>query len=237
MSHDLTALVVLAASIGLFHTLMGPDHYVPFVAMSKARGWSPAQTALLTLVCGIGHVASSVVLGLLGVALGLAVEGLKGVESARGDLAAWMLMAFGLAYFVWGLRRAWTDRPHEHVHVHGPGPVHAHEHTHMGEHAHVHEHEGRANITPWILFTIFVLGPCEPLIPLLMYPAAKNSLFGLILVTVVFGVVTISTMVGVVLVLLMGFNLIPLARLQRYTHALAGAAIGLCGAAIVFLGL
>ncbi len=52
--------------------------------------------------------------------------------------------------------------------------MHAHEHTHDGEHAHVHESES-SSITPWVLFVIFVLGPCEPLIPLLMFPAASRG--------------------------------------------------------------
>ena len=39
-----------------------------------------------------------------------------------------------------------------------------------------------------ILFTIFVFGPCEPLIPILMYPAAKSSVAGMLLVAGVFSV-------------------------------------------------
>ena len=29
-------LVITAASIGFIHTVLGPDHYIPFVATSKA---------------------------------------------------------------------------------------------------------------------------------------------------------------------------------------------------------
>jgi nickel/cobalt transporter (NicO) family protein len=87
------------------------------------------------------------------------------------------------------------------------------------------------------LFTIFIFGPCEPLIPLLMYPAAQNSKIDLIMVTCVFGAVTISTMLAAVLISKAGIDLIPLAKVQRYSHAIAGASIFLCGLAIVFLGL
>ena len=38
MSHDLTILAVTAASIGVVHTLVGPDHYLPFVVLAQARG-------------------------------------------------------------------------------------------------------------------------------------------------------------------------------------------------------
>jgi sulfite exporter TauE/SafE len=195
------------------------------------------KTTLITLLCGLGHIGSSVVLGLIGVAIGLAVNRLEIVESVRGNLAAWLLIAFGLAYFVWGLRRAYQRKAHAHSHTHTIGVAHEHLHNHQREHAHVHDDKTTPNITPWVLFVIFVFGPCEPLIPILMYPAAKNSLFGLLVVTCVFGIVTIATMLGVVLLSIAGVNFIPLSRLQRFSHVIAGATICLCGLAIQFLGL
>ena len=235
LSPEMAALTLAAASLGFFHTLMGPDHYLPFVVMARARRWSRARTAWITLLCGLGHIGSSVVLGLAGIALGIAVTRLEGIEALRGDLAAWALIAFGLVYFVWGLKKAGRNRPHEHGHVHEDGIVHAHRHIHGTDHAHVHGDNSR--ITPWVLFTIFVLGPCEPLIPVLMVPAAKESLSGLLWVTGVFGGVTIVTMMGIVLLSLRGISLIPLKGLERYAHALAGGTICLCGIAVQFLGV
>ncbi len=237
MSQELLILTITSASIAFFHTLLGPDHYLPFIVMARAGKWSPVKTTWITILCGIGHIASSVLLGIAGIALGIAVTKLEALESFRGGLAAWALIAFGLVYFVWGLRKALQNQPHKHLHIHGEEGNHIHRHVHTKEHAHVHEREGTANLTPWIIFTIFVFGPCEPLIPILMYPAAKSNLFGLVLVTGVFGVVTIMTMLGVVLISYQGVKLLPIRRLERYTHALAGATICLCGMAIQFLGL
>jgi len=234
---ELSALIVAAASIGFFHTVLGPDHYLPFVMMSWARKWSVGKTGLITALCGLGHVASSVVLGLVGVSLGLAVRKLEFVESFRGNLAAWLLIAFGLAYLVWGLRRAYRKQPHMHSHVHTRDAAHAHTHSHFQEHVHVHNDKSALSVTPWVLFIIFVFGPCEPLIPILMYPAAQNSLFDLAVVACVFGVVTIATMLAAVILCRQGVNFLPLASVQRFTHAIAGATICLCGLAIVFLGL
>ena len=73
MSPELNILILTAVSIGFIHTLIGPDHYLPFIMMSKARGWSIGKTIWITLACGIGHVFSSVVIGVLGIGLGLAV--------------------------------------------------------------------------------------------------------------------------------------------------------------------
>ncbi len=237
MTTELHILLLTAASIGFIHTLIGPDHYVPFIVMAKSQRWSFAKTSLVTFLCGIGHVLSSVALGFVGIAIGAAVGKLEAIESFRGDLAGWALTSFGLAYTVWGIWRAIKNRPHTHAHVHADGSRHSHEHSHRDSHAHVHESPQKTNLTPWILFTVFVFGPCEPLIPILMYPAAKNSLFGLIVVTSVFAIVTIGTMLSVVLVSLFGISFLPMQKLERYTHALAGATIFMCGVSIQFLGL
>jgi nickel/cobalt exporter len=237
MTQELATLLITAASIGFFHTLFGPDHYLPFIVMAQARKWSLIKTTWITFLCGLGHVGSSVVLGMIGVAFGTALAKLEIIESFRGDLAAWALIAFGLVYFVWGMRRAVRNKPHTHIHSHGDGEEHSHSHEHNEEHVHVHDTERKVNITPWILFTVFVLGPCEPLIPILMYPAAQSSLYGLVMVSVVFSTVTIATMISIVIISSLGVNLLPVKKLERYTHAIAGAAIFLCGIAIQFLGL
>ncbi|NLX03670.1 MAG: hypothetical protein GXY33_00850 [Phycisphaerae bacterium] len=237
MSSEMGLLLATAASIGFFHTLLGPDHYLPFIMMSKAGRWSLPKTTAVTFACGVGHIGSSVVLGFAGIALGAAVDSLVEIESHRGQIAAWGLIAFGFAYFVWGLRRAYRNQPHRHWHEHGEQESHVHEHTHHQEHVHVHSQEAAVSMTPWILFTIFVFGPCEPLIPVLMYPAIKNSLWGVAAVAGVFGAVTIATMMGVVLLSSAGLSFVPLGKLERYAHALAGLVICGSGLAIQFLGL
>jgi sulfite exporter TauE/SafE len=205
--------------------------------MARSRKWSLVKTIFITALCGAGHVLSSIILGIIGIALGISINKLGAIELFRGGIAAWLLIAFGVGYFVWGLFRARRNRPHVHWHAHEDMSSQIHKHTHSKDHLHVHKGESAKNLTPWILFTIFVFGPCEPLIPLLMYPAAKSSIFGLVLVTIVFSVVTIMTMLGIVIFLSLGANLLPVGRLERYTHALAGATICICGIAIKFLGL
>ena len=241
MSQDLSILLVAAASIGFLHTLMGPDHYLPFIVISKARNWSLVKTSWITFLCGIGHVAGSIVLGLIGAALGIAVGKLESVESVRGDLAAWAFIAFGLTYFAWGVRRALKNKPHTHEHFHSDGSLHRHEHKHHEEHAHAHgvksNEKEKVNITPWVLFTIFVFGPCEPLIPILMYPASQSSWGAMLVVAAVFAATTISTMLAIVLLTAKGISFLPMGKLERYNHALAGFIIFASGAGIKWLGL
>lgn len=215
MNDPIVLLAATAAWIGFLHTLMGPDHYLPFIVMRKARNWSMPRTMIITFLCGLGHVLSSVVLGLIGVAFGLALGKLEAFEAFRGNLAAQALIVFGFTYCVWGIHRVIRNKPHGH------------------DHPHTHQH----NITPWVLFTIFVLGPCEPLIPLVMYPAAQHSFSGVLLVTGIFALATIGTMMSVVLVSSWGLGFVRLHAAERYSHALAGASICASGLAIHFLGL
>ena len=263
MTDNGVLLYATAASVAFVHTVLGPDHYVPFVAMSRAGAWSRRKTIVITLLCGLGHVLSSAVLGLIGIAFGVAVFKLQWIERFRGDLAGWLLIAFGLVYFLWGVRRAIRNQPHTHFHSHADGVIHAHEHTHHADHVHVHlckamvsepgaqatgqaapplvggadqsrdrEGAGRAGITPWVLFTIFIFGPCEPLIPILMYAAAKGTTWTVLGVTIVFSVITIATMLTIVLSSSWAIGIAPLRRWQRFGHALAGLAVLACGVAV-----
>ena len=258
MAPDLALLLTTAASIGVVHTLLGPDHYLPFVALSKARAWSARRTAAITAACGVGHVLSSIVIGAIGIAAGTAVEQLVNIESWRGDLAAWLLFGFGLAYFAWGVKRALRGEAHSHAHAHADGTRHVHSHDHrLAPHVHPHgvaapSSQGfrftpvragagglAAMATPWSLFIIFVFGPCEPLIPVLMYPAAHADWLAVAAVCLAFGLATLGTMLGAVLAIRRGLDAIGAHAhgMERWSHAMAGATLSACAAAIIFLGL
>lgn len=234
--NEITIIAGTAAFIGFTHTVLGPDHYLPFIVLARARKWSGMRTAVITFLCGTLHILSSVILGFIGIALGIAVFKLEAIESFRGEIAAWLLIAFGFTYCIWGLHLAIRSRRHEHSHIHDNQAVHSHPHQHIAEHSHVHTRE-TVTLTPWVLFIIFVFGPCEPLIPLIMYPAARHNIVAVVLVAFVFGAATISTMLTLVLASYYGLSKLPLHPLERYSHALTGLTIFLCGGAIKLLGL
>jgi len=236
MNDSIALLSVTAISIGFIHTILGPDHYLPFVVLSQAKKWTLKKTMFITFFCGLGHVLSSVILGLLGIAIGVSVTKLVSVESFRGNIAAWLFIAFGLVYMIISIKNLVKKRKHSHPHFHIDGEKHVHEHDHHNEHTHIH-HKEVVNTTPWILFLIFVFGPCEPLIPILMYPAAKSNISGAIIVSILFSVVTIGTMISIVFAFRLGLNKINLKPLEKYSHLIAGAMILFSGLAIQFLGL
>jgi ABC-type nickel/cobalt efflux system permease component RcnA len=125
---------------------------------------------LAIILCGIGHVLSWLS-GIVGIAAGIALDKLELIE-ARGEIAGWALISFGFLYMIWGIKKAYNNKPHSHIHVSDKGTYSTHHHEHHGEHVHKEE---KKSLTPWILFVVFILGPCEPLIPLLMFPAAQHS--------------------------------------------------------------
>src|SRR5690349_13084779 len=114
MQAELEILILTAITIACLHTLTGPDHYVPFIALSKTRGWSFSKTLLWTMACGCGHVWSSVLLALGGAAIGWSISKVSWIENIRGGIAGWILLLFGIIYGIWGLMRAYQDKSHKH---------------------------------------------------------------------------------------------------------------------------
>jgi len=212
--------------MGFIHTLLGPDHYLPFIMIGRARNWSIPFLLFVTVSCGIGHVLGSVILGFAGIFFGISLGFLENIEAARGNLAGWFLIGIGIAYAVWGIRYSIRRRKHIHPHSHD-NDNHQHSHNHLGGHTHIHG--DLKTVTPWALFIIFVLGPCEPLIPLLMYPASKHGWLDLALVTLSFGFITILTMSSIVFLLYKGSLKINLGFLERHMHATAGIIIAISG--------
>jgi hypothetical protein len=228
MELDVLSLSSIATvlAVSVLHAAIGPDHYLPFILLGRARGWTLRRTLWVTAACGIGHVASSLVLGSVGLLLGAGVEAIAGVEAERGAIAAWGLVAFGLAYGLWGLRQALRSRIHSHA-----GHMHLHS---GGEHAHEHgELPGQRGATTWALFLVFVLGPCELLIPCFVMPASQGR-WGLAAVLAAgFAVATLATMLGLVALGARWSHKASLGKLERWSHAFAGGIVAASGAAIL----
>jgi len=106
------ALILSAIGIGFLHSL-APDHWLPFASIAKAQGWSRKKLLVVSFLAGAAHVGSSIVLGALGIFLGLGLVNLEGAESFRGNIAGFLLIGFGVAYTIWGLKHL----RHNHLHL------------------------------------------------------------------------------------------------------------------------
>lgn len=232
--NELQILLVSALSLGFIHTLLGPDHYLPFIVLSKARGWSQTKTLWITFISGVGHVAGSVIIGIAGVALGISVGKLETIEATRGNIVGWMLMFFGLIYSIYGIYKFFKHGGHVHFHFLMPKKIRRFHHL-PTEDNNVSK-EDKTKLTPWILFLIFVFGPCEVLIPLLIYPAAQHNTLGVASVSIVFGLATIATMLTMVFIGYKGISTIRLKRGEKFWHLIAGLIILIAGLGMTFMG-
>jgi hypothetical protein len=208
------ALLAAAVSVAFFHSL-APDHWLPFVALAKSGRWPMRKLGWVTLLAGIGHVASSLLLGLLGLWAGLALHRMQGMEAWRGSVGIWLLIGFGVAYILWGLKHA----QHHHPHITAEEAVKAYAVRRM-----------------WMLMAIMVFGPCEPLIPL-MFVAAQQGLPTVWAMSAVFSVVTVGMVVGQSCLSYAGVRLVGAPWLERYAHALTGLVIVLTALFVLLAGV
>lgn len=232
MQSEMEILIIAAVSVASLHTVTGPDHYLPFIALSKSRGWSLSKTIGWTIICGSGHVISSVVLGLGGAAFGWSLSKISWLENVRGGIAGWVMLLFGFCYGAWGLYRAINHNPHRHFDLAENGDIYVYQHNH-GEAVAPNE---RYKVTPWVMFIIFILGPCEPMIPLLYFPAAQNGWWGMGILITIYTSVTLLTMLTMVLLGYSGIAFVKTEKLERYVHALGGLTIFICGAGMLWMG-
>lgn len=207
-------LVAAAVSVAFFHSL-APDHWLPFVALAKSGRWPMRKLGWVTLLAGAGHVTSSLLLGSLGLWAGLALHRLEGVEAWRGSVGIWLLIGFGVAYLLWGLKHA----QHHHPHISIEEAVRVYAVRRM-----------------WMLMAIMVFGPCEPLIPL-MFVAVQHGLTTVWTMSLVFSIVTIGMVVGQSCLSYAGVRLVSAPWMERYAHALAGLVIVLTALFVMLAGV
>jgi nickel/cobalt transporter (NicO) family protein len=214
------ALVFAAAAVGSLHTMV-PDHWMPFAALARARGWSPARAARTTILCGFGHVTVSAVLGIAAAFVGLGVIQLIG--GRLETLATWLLVAFGMIYLIWGIHRSLRSDP--------LAVVHPHDHHHAHGH-HDHDH----GLTEGALFLLFSANPCVAVMPMI-FAAAGTGWAVVAAVVLAYEVATIGTMVILVTIAHAGARTLHAPWLDRYGDAVAGGVIVTVGATMAMLGV
>lgn len=210
----IVALVLGAMAVGALHTI-APDHWLPFAALARSRGWSARRTARTTVLCGFGHVTVSAALAVAALYLGLAV--IHSFGARMESKAIYLLIAFGVAYTIWGFVRDPLAATHPHRHSHGH---------------HDHDH----GLTEWSLFLLFSADPCVAVIPLVM-AASTAGWPAVALVIVGYEIATLATMVALVTTAHAGARALRAPWLDRYGDVAAGALIVTMGTVMAVLGL
>jgi nickel/cobalt transporter (NicO) family protein len=219
------SLAVVAITIGSLHSL-APDHWVPIAAVARARNWSTARAARVAFICGLGHVTVSVVLGLLALIFGTHLFQSLGEQMV--SVAGLLLIGFGVAYAIWGLRGALAHRLHGH---HGLEDGHHHHHHRHDHYDHVHD---ASQVSTWSLFLIYCADPCVAVIPIL-FAAAPLTIAPTISIVVAYEIATVGAMVVLVALAHSGAQMFKSKWVERYGDSAAGALIVATGVLVAVL--
>jgi hypothetical protein len=132
------------------------------------------------------------------------------------SVAGLLLIGFGVAYAIWGLRGAFAHRIHGHHHHH---------------YDHVHD---ASRVSTWSLFLIYCADPCVAVIPI-MFAAAPLTLMETVSIVVAYEVATIGTMVALVALAHSGAQLFKGKWIERYGDSAAGTLIVVTGIVVAVL--
>jgi hypothetical protein len=242
-------LIAAIAAVGVLHTLV-PDHWLPIALLAREHGWSRRQTARTAFGAGMGHVLSTLLIGLVVWFAGVAAAARFGhlVDVASGVA----LVGFGLWTAISALleqRHGHTNEPpesapfrHRHQHAHEDGTRHTHTHAHDPASAHDagsidaaapplhrHEHPVRGRFA-----LMLVLGSSPMVEGIPAFFAAARFGFGLVaIMSGVFAAATIATYVILCTLAAQRFQDVSVGPLEVYGEVLSGALVAVVG--LVFL--
>jgi len=223
-------LFLSTCGIAIIHTVSGPDHYLPFIALSKSRKWNYVTTMAWTLFCGMGHLISSLMIGMLGVLMGWGMHRYKILDDIRGGLSGWLMFFFGAIYLLWATQNVYRNKSHKHFESDDAGDLFVFEHRH-GE---VMIPKEKYKVTPWVIFVIFFVSPAEPLIPLFFAPSLQQAYFKLSLLIIGYVFSTLLSMTVMVMIGLYGLQFKSGLFSERYMSVLSACVLLLTGIGMIF---
>lgn len=231
-------LIAAVLAVGVLHTLV-PDHWAPIVVIARQQGWSVQRTIRAAAIAGLGHVTSTLALGVVLWAAGATLA--ARYAHAVNLTAAAALVAFGV-WIAWsGWREARESgaeagdlRGHAHLHTHGTVThVHWHQHEEREWHAvtsgvavmHEHDHvvAGRT-----ALLLILGSSPMFEGIPA-FFAASTRGVGLLVTMAIVFAVSTVATYVATCAFGIASLQRMSLGAVERYGELLSGCVVAAVG--------
>jgi ABC-type nickel/cobalt efflux system permease component RcnA len=230
----LTTIAATGFTVAFFHAAI-PTHWLPFVLVSRARGWSRSKTLAVATLAGLGHVALTSLLGLL-----IAWFGFQ-LDEKLGHLFPWIaggiLLAIGAFYF----SRQWRGRGVGHHHVigthHHPTEHCGHEATHSHWEAELEDSNlVSAKAGDWAaisgLLVMLTLSPCELFLPVYL-SGVQFGWRGFVILSLILAVGTLAGMLVFTWLTLVGMEKFPLQKFERYEAAMLGVIFTVLGIMLV----
>lgn len=232
----LTTVAATGFTVAFFHAAI-PTHWLPFVLVSRARGWGRTKTLAVTALAGMGHVALTTVLGLLIAWFGFRLD--ERVGRAFPWIAGGMLLIFALIY-AW---RQWQGTGI--CHHHPPGGQHQAD-AHCGQEPDRSHWQKELESSPlgseqsgdWTaiggLFVMLTLSPCEGFLPVYL-SGVHFGWRGFVVLSIILAVATLAAMTLFTWLALIGFGRFRLKVFERYEAGLLAALFGVLAVIIVVL--
>ena len=232
----LTTIAATGFTVAFLHAAI-PTHWLPFVLVARARGWTHWRTLTVTAFAGLGHIALTTILGLIIAWLGFQVG------ERAGALLPWitggLLFLIG-GYFFWRqVRGAGVCHHHPPGSQHEPSEEcgHDHEHSHwddeLKESALLSQRSGDwAAISG--LFVMLTLSPCEGFLPIYL-SGVQFGWTGFLLLSGILAVATLAGMTLLTWLALLGFERFQIKRFERWEAGLLGGLFFLLGGIIIVL--
>lgn len=198
-------------ALSIIHALI-PNHWMPLIAIGKTENWSRSETLRATVITGVAHTLSIILIGI--------VVGLFGykfaatyVEAAK-IIAPLVLLVLGIIYLLAELD---SSRKHHHHH-------------HHVETANLAAKRSQFQILA-VLGTGMFFSPCIE-IEAYYFSAGTIGWVGILVVSAVYLLVTVLGMV-----LLVDFGMKGVNALEEKLHFFEDHEQGLTGAVLIFLGI
>ncbi|HQX24981.1 MAG TPA: hypothetical protein PLI00_12045 [Pseudomonadota bacterium] len=244
----LWSILATGFAVAFVHAAL-PTHWLPFVLAGRAQHWSTARTLAVTAIAGGGHVAFTVLLGVLVAALGIAVE--RWTEGVFPWIAGGVLLAMG-AYYI---ARQMNDAGHGHSHDDVAGHDHDHGHGHAQVPAAGNGHEQRLATLAQVaseadgarrqrprsdrsvivgLVAMLTFSPCEGFLPVFL-TGARFGWVGFAILSLALALATVGAMLALTALTLAGMERFGFERLARYESGILGSLLILLGLIVVVL--
>jgi hypothetical protein len=210
----LASILGTGFAVAFLHAAL-PTHWLPFVLVGRAQGWSRGRTLAVAGLAGLAHVAFTIVLGLGVVTLGIEIH--RRFAEVLPALAAGVLLLLGGFYV---LRTLAGAPAHAHAGAAPPpgrGRRFASDGAAMGS-----------------LVLMLTLSPCEAFLPVYLSGAA----YGWGAFTLLSAALLLATAAGMLLftlLALLGAERLRLGLLERYDSLILGVMLCLLAVAILVL--
>jgi nickel/cobalt transporter (NicO) family protein len=192
--------------LSTIHALI-PNHWLPIIAVGKTEKWTQRQTMLATIITGVSHTLSTIIIGIVVGLIGYKLAAKYAIISE--DIAPGILIALGLVYIV---RNFYSLHHHDHDH---------------GLKTDLTGKSGKRSRWVAILTSLSIamfLTPCIE-IEAYYFQAGTIGWTGIFIVSAVYLIVTVVIMLSLVSLGMKGVETFKSHFLEHYEKAITGAVL------------